>query len=50
MPKKSECRLCGDRYETINLIISESRKLTQKKYKTTKQLGEKLCRKLKFDN
>ena len=30
----SKCRLCDERHETINLIISESRKLAQKVYKT----------------
>ena len=29
-----KCRLCGDRDETINQIISECRKLAQKLYKT----------------
>ena len=29
----SKCRLCGDRDETINHIISECSKLTQKEYK-----------------
>ena len=28
--KKSKCRLCGDRDETTNHIISECSKLTQK--------------------
>ena len=28
--QNSRCRLCGDRDEKINLIISESRKLAQK--------------------
>ena len=28
------CRLCGDRDETINHIINESRKLAQRNYKT----------------
>ena len=32
--KISKCRLCGDRDETINHIISECSKLTQKEYKT----------------
>ena len=30
----SKCRLCGDRDETINHIISECSKLAQKEYKT----------------
>ena len=29
-----KCRLCGDRYESINHIISKCRKLAQKEYKT----------------
>ena len=32
--QNSRCRLCGDRNETINLIISECSKLAQKEYKT----------------
>ena len=31
--QNSKCRLCGDRDETINLIISECSKLAQKEYK-----------------
>ena len=31
--QKSKCRLCGDRDETINHIISECSKLAQKEYK-----------------
>ena len=31
--KSSQCRLCGDRDETINHIISEGSKLTQMEYK-----------------
>ena len=30
----NKCRLCGDRDETINYMISECNKFTQKKYKT----------------
>ena len=30
----SKCRLCSDRDETINHLISESSKLAQKEYKT----------------
>ena len=30
--QNSKCRLCSDRYETINHIISECRKLAQKEY------------------
>ena len=32
--QNSKCRLCGDRDETINHIISECSKLAQKEYKT----------------
>ena len=32
--QNSKCRLCGDRDETMNHIISECSKLAQKKYKT----------------
>ena len=32
--QNSKCRLCGDRVETINHIISECSKLVQKEYKT----------------
>ena len=31
--QNSKCRLCGDRDETINHIISECSKLAQKEYK-----------------
>ena len=51
----SKCRLCGDRDETINHIISVSRKLVQKEYKTRhdwmgKVIHWELCKKLKFDH
>ena len=32
--QNSKCKLCGDRDETINRIISECSKLAQKEYKT----------------
>ena len=32
--QNSKCRLCGERDETINHIISECSKLAQKEYKT----------------
>ena len=32
--QNSKCRLCGDRDETINRIISECSKLELKEYKT----------------
>ena len=47
-------RLCGDRNETINHLISECSKLTQKEYKTRhewegKVIHWELCKKFKFD-
>ena len=33
--QNNKCRLCGDRDESINHILSESSKLAQKEYKTT---------------
>ena len=52
--QNSKCRLCGDRDETINHIISECSKLTQKEYKTRhdwvgKVIHCEMCKKLKFD-
>ena len=51
----SKCRLCGDRDETINHIISKCSKLAQKEYKTRhdwvgKVIHWKLCKKLKSDH
>ena len=51
--EKSRCRLCGDRDETINHIISKYSKLAQKEYKTRhERMGNmilrELCQKLKF--
>ena len=44
-------RLCGDKDETINNIISECSKLAQKEYKTERRKYPlKLCKKLKFDH
>ena len=53
--QNSKCRLCGDRDETINHIISECSKLAQKEYKTRHDLFGKvihweMCKKLKFDH
>ena len=53
--QNSECRLCGDRNETINHIISECSKLAQKEYKTRHDWVEKvihwvLCKNFKFDH
>ena len=50
-----KCRLCGDRDETINHIISECSKLTQKEYKSRHALVHKvilseICKKFKFDH
>ena len=49
------CSLCGNRDETINLIISECSKLVQKEYKTKhdewgKVIYRKWCKRLKFDH
>ena len=53
--QNSSCRLCDDRDETINRIISEWNKLAQKEYKTRHDwVGEaihsELCKKLKSDH
>ena len=53
--QNSKCRLCGDRYETINHIISECSKLAQKEYKAThdwvgKVIHREMCKKFKFDH
>ena len=53
--KNSTCRLCGDRNETINHIISECSKLAQKEYNTRhdwvgKVIHWELCKKFKFDH
>ena len=52
--QNSRCRLCGERDETINHVISECSKLAQKEYKTRhdwvgKMTHWELCKKLKFD-
>ena len=49
------CRLCGDRDETINHIISECSKLAQKEYKARydwvgKVIHWEMCKKFKFDH
>ena len=54
MLQKSRCRLCCDRDETINLILSECSKLAQKEYKTRhdwagKVIHWEMYRKFKFD-
>ena len=47
MQQNSKCRLCGDRGETINHIISECSKLARKEYKATHDW--EMCRKFQFD-
>ena len=51
--QNSKCRLCADRGETINPIISECSKLTQKEYNARhdwvgKEILWEMCRKFKF--
>ena len=53
--QNSKCRLCGDRDETINHIISECSKLAQKEYKARhdwvgKVIHWKISKKFKFDH
>ena len=53
--QNSRCRLCGDRDETINHIISECSKLAQKEYKARhdwvgKVIHWEMCRKFQFDH
>ena len=53
--QNSKCRLCGDRDETINHIISECSKLAQKEYKARhdsvgKGIHWEMCKKFKFDH
>ena len=50
-----KCRLCGDRDETINHIISECSKLAQREYKARhdsvgKLIHWEMCKKFKFDH
>ena len=49
--QNSKCRLCGDRDDTINHIISKCSKLAQKEYKTRHDLviNWEICKKYKFD-
>ena len=54
MQQNSKCRLCGDRDETINHIISECIKLAQKEYKIRhdwvgKVIYWEICKKFTFD-
>ena len=51
--QNSKCRLCGDRDETINHIISECSKLVQKEYKTRhdwegKMIHTEMCKKFEM--
>ena len=51
--RNSKCRLCGDRDETINHIISVCSKLAQKEYKTRyewvgKVIHWEMCKKFKI--
>ena len=51
----SKCRLCGDRDETINHIISECSKFAQKEYKARhdwvgKVIHWEMCKEFKFDH
>ena len=53
--QNSKCRLCGDRDETINHIISECSKLAQREYKARhdwvgKVIHWEMCKKFKFDH
>ena len=53
--QNSKCRLCGDRDETFNHIISECSKLAQKDYKSRhdwvgKEIHWEMCKKFKFDH
>ena len=53
--QSSKCRLCCDRDETINHIISECSKLAQNEYKARyawvgKVIHWEMCRKFEFDH
>ena len=53
--QNNKCRLCGDRDEIINHIISECSKLAQKEYKARhdwvgKVIHWEMCRKFQFDH
>ena len=53
--QNSKCRLCGDRDESINHIISECSKLAQREYKVrhnwvSKVIHWEMCKKFKFDH
>ena len=53
--QNSKCRLCGDRDETINHMISECSKLAQREYKARldwigKVVHWEMCKKFQFDH
>ena len=53
--KNGKCRLCGDRDETINYIITECSKLAKKENKPRhnwvgKVINWKMCKKFRFDH
>ena len=53
--QNSKCRLCGDRDETINHIISECSTLAQKEYKARHDwvgnvIHREMCKKFEFDH
>ena len=53
--QNSKCRLCGDRDETINIIISECSNFAQKEYKARhdwigKVIHWEICKKFKFNH
>ena len=53
--QNSKCRLCSNRDETFNHIITERSKLVQKEYKTKhdwvgKVIRREMCKKFKFDD
>ena len=55
MQQNSKCRLCGDRDETINPIISECSKLAQKEHKERhdwvgKVIHWEMCKEFQFDH
>ena len=55
MQQSSKCRLCGERDETINHIISKCSRLAQKEYKARhdwvgKVIHWEMCKKFKFDH
>ena len=55
MQQNSKCRLCSDRDETFNHIISECSKLAQKEYKIRhdcvgKVIHWETCKKFKCDH